>query len=103
MTIRLWPQAARNRLWSEDDAMYDRLQPKDGKDTQGVVKPSQADRRPTGADRNAGADPSTIPVPTTSFVTPPPTQPDPLLQEPIPVLNTDKMADMGTRISRMVD
>ena len=51
--VRPRPQAARNRLWSEDDALYDRLQPKDGKDTQGVARPSQADRRPTGADRDA--------------------------------------------------
>ena len=41
-----------------------------------------------------GARPSTTPAPTASFVTPPPTQPDPLLQEPIPVLNTDEMANL---------
>ena len=53
--------------------------------------------KPTGDQpeqaRTPGAGPSTIPVLTTSFVTPPPTRPDPLLQEPIPVLNTDEMAD----------
>ena len=41
-----------------------------------------------------GARPSTTPAPTASFVTPPPTRPDPLLQEPIPVLNTDEMANL---------
>ena len=41
-----------------------------------------------------GAGPSTTPVPTASFVTPPATRPDPLLQEPIPILNTDEMANL---------
>ena len=41
-----------------------------------------------------GAGPSTTPAPTASFVTPPPTRLDPLLQEPIPVLNTDEMANL---------
>ena len=41
-----------------------------------------------------GARPSTTSTPTASFVTPPPTRPDPLLQEPIPVLNTDEMANL---------
>ena len=41
-----------------------------------------------------GAGPSTIPAPTASFMTPPATRPDPLLQEPIPVLNTDEMANL---------
>ena len=41
-----------------------------------------------------GAGPSTTPAPTTNFVTPPPTRPDLLLQEPIPVLNTDEMANL---------
>ena len=40
-----------------------------------------------------GAGPSTTPV-QTSFVTPPATRPDPLLQESIPVLNTDEMANL---------
>ena len=39
-----------------------------------------------------GAEPSTTPAPTASFVTPPPIRPDPLLHEPIPVLNTNEMA-----------
>ena len=41
-----------------------------------------------------GAGPNTTPAPTTSFVTPPTTRPDPLLQEPIPVLNTDEMVNL---------
>ena len=40
------------------------------------------------------ARPSTTPAPTASFVTPPATRPDPLLQEPIPILNTDEMANL---------
>ena len=40
------------------------------------------------------AGPSTTPAPTASFVTPPSTRPDPLLQEPIPVLNTNEMANL---------
>ena len=54
--------------------------------------------QPTGGQpEHAGtpeAGPSTTPAPTASFVTPPPTRPDPLLQEPIPVLNTDEMANL---------
>ena len=54
--------------------------------------------KPTGGQleraRMPGAGPSTTPAPTASFVTPPPTQPDPLLQEPILVLNTDEMANL---------
>ena len=45
-----------------------------------------------------GAGPSTIPAPIASFVTRPPTRPDPLLQELIPVLNTDEMANLRDRI-----
>ena len=41
-----------------------------------------------------GAGPRTTPAPTASFVTPPATRLDPLLQEPIPVLNTDEMANL---------
>ena len=40
------------------------------------------------------ARPSTTPAPTANFVTPPATRPAPLLQEPIPVLNTDEMANL---------
>ena len=43
-----------------------------------------------------GAGPSTVPAPTPSpeFVTPPATQPDPLLQEPIPEINTEELASL---------
>ena len=41
-----------------------------------------------------GARPSTTLAPTANFVTPPATRLDPLLQEPIPVLNTDEMANL---------
>ena len=41
-----------------------------------------------------GVGPSTTSAPTASFVIPPPTRPDPMLQEPIPVLNTGKMANL---------
>ena len=41
-----------------------------------------------------GARPSTTPAPTASFMTPSATRSDPLLQEPIPVLNTDEMANL---------
>ena len=54
--------------------------------------------RPTGGQQEQAGTPraglSTTPTPTASFVTPPPTRPDPLLQEPIPVLNTDEMVDL---------
>ena len=54
--------------------------------------------KPTGGQpeqaRTPGAGPSTTPAPTASFVTPPATRPDPLLQEPIPVLNADEMANL---------
>ena len=41
-----------------------------------------------------GVGPSTTPAPTTSFEIPPATRLDPLLQELIPVLNTDEMANL---------
>ena len=41
-----------------------------------------------------GAGPSTTVAPTASFMIPQATRPDPLLQEPIPVLNTDEMANL---------
>ena len=55
---------------------------------------------PTGAQLELvgtpGAGPSTTPAPTPSpeFVTPPATQSDPLLQDPIPVLNLEEMASL---------
>ena len=47
-----------------------------------------------------GAGPSTTPAPTASFVTPPAIRPDPLLQEPIPVLNTNEMASLRDWVAR---
>ena len=41
-----------------------------------------------------GAGPSTTPTRTANFMTPPATRPDLLLQEPLPVLNTDEMANL---------
>ena len=62
-----------------------------------TLKELHALLHPTGAQPEAvetpGAGPSTTPAPTSSpeFVTPPATQPDPLLQEPIPELNTEEL------------
>ena len=44
--------------------------------------------------RTPEAGPSTTPAPTANFVIPPATRPDPLLQESIPVLNTDEMVNL---------
>ena len=55
---------------------------------------------PTGAHPESvgtpGAGPSTVPAPTPSpeFLTPPATQPYPLLQEPIPEINTEELASL---------
>ena len=70
---------------------YSQKMEKTLKELRSLLKPTRD--QPEQA-RTPRAGPSTIPVPTTSFVTPPPTRPDPLLQEPIPVLNTDKMANL---------
>ena len=63
-----------------------------------TLKELQTLLKPTGGQpeqaETPGARPSTTPAPTASFVTPPPTRLDSLLQDPIPVLNTDKMANL---------
>ena len=65
-----------------------------------TLKELRALLQPTGAQpepvRTSRARPSTTLAPTTSpeFITPPATQLDPLLQEPIPVLNTEEMASL---------
>ena len=65
-----------------------------------TLKELRALLQPTGSQPEQvgtlGARPNTTPAPTTSpnFVTPPATQPDPLLQEPIPVLNIEEMANL---------
>ena len=58
-----------------------------------LLQPTGAQPEPVGT---PGVGPSTTLAPTTSpeFVTPPATRPDPLLQEPIPVLNTEEMASL---------
>ena len=70
---------------------YSQKMEKTLKELRSLLKPTGDQPEQAGT---LGAGPSTIPVPTTSFVTPPPTRPDPLLQEPIPILNTDEMADL---------
>ena len=65
-----------------------------------TLKELRALLQPTGSQPEQagtpGAGPSTTPAPTTSpdFMTPPATRPDPLLQEPIPFLNTEEMANL---------
>ena len=58
-----------------------------------LLHPTGAQPEPVGT---PGAGPSTTPIPTPSpeFVTPPATQPDPLLQEPIPEINTEELASL---------
>ena len=60
------------------------------KELRALLHSTGAQLEPVGTPR---ARPSTTPAPTPSpeFVTPPATQPDPLLQEPIPELNTEKL------------
>ena len=63
------------------------------KELRAFLQPTGAQPEPVGT---PGAGPSKTLAPTSSheFVTPPTTQPDPLLQEPIPVLNTEEMASL---------
>ena len=63
------------------------------KELRALLHPTGAQPEPVGI---PGAGPSTTPAPTPSpeFVTPPATQPDPLLQEPILVLNPEEMASL---------
>ena len=70
---------------------YSQKMEKTFKELRSLLKPTGEQPKQAGT---SGARPSTIPVPTASFVTPPPTRPDPLLQEPIPVLNIDEMANL---------
>ena len=62
-----------------------------------LLHPTGAQSEPVGT---PGAGPSTAPAPTPSpeFVTPPVTQPDPLLQEPIPDINTEDLASLKSWI-----
>ena len=63
------------------------------KELRALLHPTRAQPEPVGT---PGAGPSTVPAPTPSpkFVTPPATQPDPLLQEPIPEINTEELASL---------
>ena len=72
---------------------YDLKMEKTLKELRALLQPIGA--RPEHA-RMPGAGPSTTPALTTSpdFVTPPANRPNPLLQEPIPVLNTEEMATL---------
>ena len=68
------------------------------KELRSILKPVEGQPEPTGT---PGAGPSTTPA--ASFVTPPVCRPDPLLQEPIPVLNTDEMANLRDWAARRLE
>ena len=70
---------------------YSQKMEKTLKELRSILKPAEGQPEQMGT---PGAGPSTTPAQTASFVTPPVTRPDPLLQEPIPVLNTDEMANL---------
>ena len=63
------------------------------KELRALLHPTGAQPEPIGT---LSVGPSTVPAPTPSpeFVTPPVTQPDPLLQEPIPEINTEELASL---------
>ena len=63
------------------------------KELRALLHPTGAQPEPVGI---PGAGPSTTPAPTPSLelVTPPAIQPDPLLQEPIPELNTEELTSL---------
>ena len=70
---------------------YSQKMEKTLKELRSLLKPTGGQLEQTGTPR---AVPSTTPAQTASFVTLPATRSDPLLQEPIPVLNTDEMANL---------
>ena len=70
---------------------YSQKMEKTLKELRSLLKPTGEQPEQAGT---PGAGPSTIPAPTASFVTPPPTRPNPLLQKPNPVLNTNEMANL---------
>ena len=70
---------------------YNQKMEKSLKELRTLIQPTGGQPEQAGT---PGAGPSTTPAPTASFVTPPPIQPDSLLQEPIPVLNTDEMVNL---------
>ena len=70
---------------------YSQKMEKTLKELRTLLQPTEGRPEQAGTPR---AGPSTTPAPTASFVIPPPTRPDPLLQEPIPILNSDEMANL---------
>ena len=70
---------------------YSQKMEKTLKELRSLLKPTEEQPEQAGT---PGAGPNTIPAPTASFITPPHTQLDPLLQELIPVLNSDEMANL---------
>ena len=70
---------------------YSQKMEKTLKELRSILRPTEGQPEPTGT---PGAGPSTTPAQNVSFVIPQATRPDPLLQEPIPVLNTDEMANL---------
>ena len=70
---------------------YSQKMEKTLKELRSILKPAEGQPEQMGT---PGAGPSTTPAQTASFMTPPVTRPDPLLQEPIPVLNMDEMANL---------
>ena len=70
---------------------YSQKMEKTLKELQSLLKSTGGQPKQTGT---PGAGPNTTPAPTANFVILPATRPDPLLQEPILVLNTDEMANL---------
>ena len=70
---------------------YSQKMEKTLKELRSILKPTECQPEQMGT---PGARPSTTHAQTASFMTPPVTRPDPLLQEPIPVLNTEEMANL---------
>ena len=70
---------------------YSQKMEKTLKELRSLLKPTGGQPEQTGT---PGSGPSTIPAQTANFVTPPATRPNPLLQEPIPILNTNEMANL---------
>ena len=70
---------------------YSQKMEKTLKELRSILKPAEGQPEQM---ETPGVGPSTTPAQTASFVTPSVTRPDPLLQEPIPILNTDEMANL---------
>ena len=70
---------------------YSQKMEKTLKELRSILRPTEGQPEPTGT---PGARPNTTFAQNVSFMTPQATQPDPLLQEPIPDLNTDEMANL---------